>query len=115
MCKYGLQILEGLSVLHKQDISHRDLKHDNILVKNGVCKIVDFGFGTDQAFFKSKVGAIGFRAPELFGDKEDSASSAVDVWAFGVMMHFAAFKKYPFCDDKFSYERFKNNVRYDAY
>jgi len=46
--RYGAQILEGLHELHERSISHRDLKLDNILIKNGVCKITDFGMGADK-------------------------------------------------------------------
>ena len=40
----ALGIIEGLKHLYKNNIVHRDLKPDNILVKNGVAKIIDFGF-----------------------------------------------------------------------
>lgn len=34
--KIGSQILSGMCALHGKNISHRDLKFDNILVKDGV-------------------------------------------------------------------------------
>lgn len=83
-------------------------------MKKGVCKIADFGFGTNQPFFKSEVGALGIRAPE-FDNLQAYAHSAVDVWAFGVMMHYTAFKKYPFCDERFDYNRFRQSVNNDPY
>lgn len=39
-----LGIIEGLRHLYRNNIVHRDLKPDNILLKNGVPKIIDFGF-----------------------------------------------------------------------
>lgn len=39
-----LGIIEGLRHLYRNNVVHRDLKPDNILVKNGVAKIIDFGF-----------------------------------------------------------------------
>lgn len=40
-------ILNGFKYLVSQEITHRDLKPANILLKNGVCKISDFGFAKD--------------------------------------------------------------------
>ena len=42
--KWILDIAKGLKFLHENNVVHRDIKSDNILIdKNGVCKIADFG------------------------------------------------------------------------
>ena len=38
------QLVKGIQYLHVANIIHRDLKPANILMKNGDCKISDFGF-----------------------------------------------------------------------
>jgi serine/threonine-protein kinase ULK/ATG1 len=41
---YFSQILEAFKVLNKNNIMHRDLKPDNILIHDGILKLADFGF-----------------------------------------------------------------------
>ena len=38
-------MLRGLDFLHILAVAHRDIKPQNVLVKNGVVKIADFGLG----------------------------------------------------------------------
>ena len=46
-CKFFHQIIEGVDMLHKNEITHRDLKPENLLLKASpdgwIVKIVDFG------------------------------------------------------------------------
>jgi serine/threonine protein kinase len=42
-----LQILNGVTYLHKMGLAHRDLKLDNVVVnEHGIMKIIDFGSAT---------------------------------------------------------------------
>jgi len=42
-----LQIINGINYLHNKNISHLDIKLDNIILDdNKVVKIIDFGFST---------------------------------------------------------------------
>ena len=40
---YIRDIALGLKYLHDNQIVHRDIKAENIMLMNGVCKIGDFG------------------------------------------------------------------------
>lgn len=41
---YFAQLLEAFKVLNKNNVMHRDLKPDNILIHDGILKLADFGF-----------------------------------------------------------------------
>lgn len=61
--------MEGLAFLHSQEIIHRDLKPDNLLFKDDVLKISDFGLSCDlettlnRIIMTENVGAEVYRAP----------------------------------------------------
>ena len=40
------QIGEGLNYMHGKNLSHRDIDPKNIMIKDGIVKIVDFGFSS---------------------------------------------------------------------
>ena len=91
------QILEGLKYLHEQNVSHRDLKPDNIIVgSHGKVKIVDFGLSTDDA---SKLrttfcGSLAFAAPECI-TKEPYLAPLSDIWSAGVILYMMAVGRLP--------------------
>jgi serine/threonine protein kinase len=42
---YLKQILDGFRGLHEANAMHRDFKVENVMLHDGICKIVDLGFG----------------------------------------------------------------------
>jgi serine/threonine protein kinase len=85
---YMYQLFVGLYAIHSKSIIHRDLKGDNILMKNDTLKIADFGlaiFSYPGKKLSTHVGTLWWRAPEvLLGDKYYGC--AIDMWAAGVIM-----------------------------
>ncbi|XP_071384568.1 cyclin-dependent kinase-like 3 [Centroberyx affinis] len=85
--KHTFQILRAVHYLHTNNIVHRDIKPDNILVTgSGVVKLCDFGFARTlpeaRVPLSSHVVTLWYKAPELLvGDR--MYSKAVDVWAIG--------------------------------
>lgn len=65
---------------------HRDFKADNIFIKDGVCKIGDFGFSkqviqTTNTF----LGTPLTMAPEVLGQKD--YDNRADLWSLGVVYY----------------------------
>ena len=97
-------IANGLKFIHENNIVHRDIKSDNILIdKNGHCKIADFGCsiklknGQPDLFSKTE-GNMYFFPPEFVDgkSKKQFGYKPVDIWAFGVSIYTCIFKTLPF-------------------
>ena len=104
MKKWILDIAKGLKFLHENNVVHRDIKSDNILIdKNGNCKIADFGCSiklknNQQDLFSKTEGNMYFFPPEFVDgkSKKQFGYKPVDIWAFGVSMYTCIFKSLPF-------------------
>ena len=93
-CRFFAQALEGVKGIHDKGLLHRDLKLENIFVKNVDGKpeprIGDFGFVCD-AKQKSMnfCGTPEYVAPELIaehqkGDVTNGFGKGSDAWAMGI-------------------------------
>jgi serine/threonine protein kinase len=95
------QIISGVSYAHNQHICHRDLKLENILLKDltsNIIKIADFGlsgFYRPGALIKSNCGTLSFLAPEVFKGTAN-AGPPQDVWALGVILFALLCGRLPF-------------------
>lgn len=95
------QIVSAISYCHQQNIIHRDLKLENILVANKEelrVKIADFGIsGVADSFNPDfDIGTLRYMAPEVLSKKEKINTAGVDVWACGVMLFCMLFGYLPF-------------------
>lgn len=104
------QIVSAISYLHKNDIVHRDLKLENILLKEFdpdqeiyYIKITDFGLssqrstaGTDS-MFEDYCGTPLYMAPEIIENLP--YSQLCDVWALGIIMFILLTSHSPFSTD----------------
>ncbi len=101
--KLALSLLSGLSALHQNGILHRDIKPDNILLRNdGEFKLTDFSLALlsdapKLTHHSAVVGTPAYLAPELARGKSPSERS--DLFAVGVVLYESATGHNPFYAD----------------
>ncbi|KAL6454853.1 KIN1 Serine/threonine protein kinase KIN1 [Candida maltosa Xu316] len=116
--KFARGIGSALDYCHRNNVVHRDLKIENIMInEKGDIKIIDFGLSNLYAprnLLKTYCGSLYFAAPELLSAKP-YIGPEVDVWSFGVVLYVLVCGKVPFDDQSVSvlHEKIKKgNVEY---
>ena len=97
------QISEAVRYLHEQNITHRDLKLENLLLDaNYNIKICDFGFVKEdhnRDLSSTYCGSKSYAAPEILkGEPYDPRKA--DIWAIGVILYIFVTGKMPFDESK---------------
>ena len=99
--KYFQQLINCLFYLHSQNIAHRDIKIDNMLLdSNKDLKLIDFGLSTkytDDNLLDQPCGTVVYAAPEVLEGKEYHGMLA-DVWSSGIVLYGMLSGFLPFSD-----------------
>ena len=130
--KLSIQIIEGIKILHKYGVIHRDIKTTNMVIdikplsensnpiRQGIdpdlanigsstLKIIDFGLSRilgKSEYSNDPYGSLCFKAPELI--EHLPYDFKVDIWAIGVTIYYLVYKELPF--EKGSKEEIKYNI-----
>jgi len=117
---YWTEMLHAVSVIHKREIIHSDLKPANFLLVAGRLKLIDFGIASSvqpdmtSVMKDTQTGTFNFMSPEAIQDLSGSyrtdetgarkplikISRKTDVWSLGCILYNLAYGKMPFGDIK---------------
>ncbi len=105
----GIDICNGLKAAHAQNILHRDIKPQNILLTSKkVAKIADFSiariFGESTEFAVTMTGTRRYMAPEQNYGAYDYRA---DLYATGLVLYEAITKQFPFSGEADEIDRKK--------
>ncbi|KAJ3043148.1 hypothetical protein HDV00_005764 [Rhizophlyctis rosea] len=99
------ELTQGVAYLHHRNISHRDLKLENILLtKRTHVKLGDFGlsyaFDPSSPSSDIRAGSDPYLPPEVVLSRPTVDLRAADIWAMGVVLYAMLTARMPFSNDE---------------
>ena len=97
------QIIQGIKYIHEQNIVHRDIKLENLLIDlNNNVKICDFGIGrkikNKNQLLHDQCGTLMYMAPEILLSSKEKGYEPfpVDIWSSGISLYIMLSGALPF-------------------
>ncbi|GAN11582.1 hypothetical protein MAM1_0723c11153 [Mucor ambiguus] len=95
------QIALGVRHLHENNIVHRDIKDENVVLgDDGGLRLIDFGSAAylkPGRKYETFVGTLDYAAPEILRGHTYSGKPQ-DVWALGILLFTLVYRENPFYD-----------------
>ena len=99
-------LVSALSYIHSNNVVHRDLKLENILLEKNdnpyALKIIDFGISGLLSNVGGEVihaGTMIYSPPEVVSKTDLTSNIKIDVWALGIILYVLLTKEFPFWGD----------------
>jgi serine/threonine protein kinase len=86
--RFTRHICRALKYLHEQNVAHRDLKLENVLLDRGNAIVADLGWSRqmeDKSTRRTVCGTLDYLSPEMLTGQPHTC--ATDVWSLGVMIY----------------------------
>lgn len=114
-------ITRGLEYCHTKDLSHNDIKPQNVLLafdkSTYICKLCDFGSSsTTKESAPKNLGTMRYLSPEIL--KNEPVSPASDIFAVGITLWQMKSRESPYhwidCNHSVAYKVVKYDIRPDS-
>jgi formylglycine-generating enzyme required for sulfatase activity/serine/threonine protein kinase len=124
--KEGLKIFRqaclGVKAIHDEELSHLDIKPENILLVDGMAKIADFGIGryganllvdNPKQIERQGIGTPQYMSPEQFHSaRQKDIGPASDIYSLGVVLYELLDGSSPF--DGPSYDEYRQRHLHES-
>ena len=92
-------IINALIYTNTKGISHRDIKLENIVIHDGIPKLIDWGFAykrkSTEELCEKILGTNGYMSPQIILRKKYSPEKN-DIWSLGVVLFLLLVQVYPY-------------------